>query len=139
MAWGAAFQGIQSLGSAYLGYRASKGGGTARPGLPALTASAAGLGLAAVGGAVVRTGIRGARSITNSAISYCRKHPAWCSTIGGIAAVEGLVGSGQLPIVKRRRARGISASELRSFRRVARFFRGYCPTVRRYGKSKSCR
>lgn len=77
-------------------------------------------------GYAVGRGIAGARAITRSAMTYCRRHPQWCSTIGGIAAVEALVRDGQLPVTKRRRAKGISGRELQAFRRVSRTLNKWC-------------
>jgi hypothetical protein len=66
-----------------------------------------------------------------AASSYCRRNPQWCATVGGMAAVEAMIRSGQLPAPKRRRGRGITATELRNFKRVARFTSKYCAPVRR--------
>lgn len=74
---------------------------------------------------------RKARTIARAAAALCIKHPQWCSTIGGVAAVGAMMESGQLPIPKRRRGRGLTPRDLRSFRRVARLIRGFAPTVRR--------
>lgn len=87
--------------------------------------------VARVGGAAVRVGVAGARRVYNAAAGYCRRHPQWCSTIGGIAAVEAMIGRGELPIPKRRRGKGISATELKNFKRVAKFTSQYCAPVRR--------
>lgn len=70
----------------------------------------------------------GARTIVRSAMSYCRRHPGWCSSIGGLAAVEALVSGGQLPPIRHRRARGISGRELSSFRRVSKTLNKWCKT-----------
>jgi len=70
--------------------------------------------------------LRGARTAARSAMAYCKRHPAWCASIGGLAAVEGLVSGGQLPPVKRRRARGITGRELSSFKRVSRVLNNWC-------------
>ncbi len=78
-------------------------------------------------GMVVGAGLRGARAIYNSAATYCRRHPQWCLASGGIGAVAGMIQSGQLPPVKRRRRRGISASDLSKFRRVASFLYRWGP------------
>jgi hypothetical protein len=72
-----------------------------------------------------------ARAIARGAAALCAKHPQWCSTIGGVAAVAGMMESGQLPVPKRRRGRGLTPRDLRSFRRVARLIRVFAPTVRR--------
>lgn|SRR5574341_21437 len=90
-------------------------------------------------GGLVRAGVGGAKAITRSAIGYCRRHPQWCSTIGGIAAVEGLISQGQLPPIKRRRGRGISATELRHFKRVVRFTSKYCAPVHRAMRAPAMR
>lgn len=71
------------------------------------------------------------RNIARAAAALCVKHPQWCSTIGGVAAVAAMMESGQMPIPKRRRGRGLSPRDLRSFRRVARLIRVFAPTVRR--------
>ena len=72
-----------------------------------------------------------ARQIARGAAALCIKHPQWCSTIGGVAAVGAMMESGQLPIPKRHRGRGLTPRDLRSFRRVARLIRVFAPTVRR--------
>jgi hypothetical protein len=72
-----------------------------------------------------------ARAIARGAAALCIKHPQWCSTIGGVAAVGAMMESGQLPIPKRRRGRGLTPRDLRSFRRVARLIRVFAPSVRR--------
>lgn len=100
--------------------------------------------LAGVGGAAVRVGVAGAKRVYQSAAAYCRKHPGWCQTIGGIAAVEAMIQNGQLPAMKSRRGRGITATELKNFKRVARFTSKYCAPVRRAMSApavrrKSCR
>jgi len=68
-------------------------------------------------------------TIIRSANVYCRRHPAWCAALpGGIAAVVDLVGSGSLPAIKRRRARGITAGQLSAFRRVSGILNKYAKT-----------
>jgi hypothetical protein len=74
---------------------------------------------------------KSAGRIFAAASSYCRRNPQWCATVGGMAAVEAMVRSGQLPAPKRRRGRGITATELRNFKRVAKFTSKYCAPVRR--------
>lgn len=74
-------------------------------------------------------GYRAGRAVgtaARSAMTYCRRHPAWCAGAGGLAAVEALVSGGQLPPVKRRRARGISGRELSAFRRVSKTLNKWC-------------
>ena len=73
-------------------------------------------------------GAMGARSIYNSAMSYCRRHPAWCASIG-IGGVVQLITAGSLPPIKRRRRRGISAGDLSKFRRVASVLHRWAPLV----------
>lgn len=94
---------------------------------------------AAAGGYIAR----GARAIGYSAVSYCRKYPGWCSTIGGTAAVEALIRNGSLPPIKRRRRRGLTPRDLASFRRVASLIKSYGPTARRVPSScaprRSCK
>jgi hypothetical protein len=105
-------------------------GGGARVALPRVIPGAG----AAVGGAVgvgARVAGRSATTIARSAIAWCKRNPAWCASIGGTAAVEALVASGDLPVIKRRRARGVSASELKAFRRVASIVRQHAPTARK--------
>lgn len=101
--------------------------GRALPAIPAL-----------VGGAA-RIGVTGAKRVYSAAASYCRKHPQWCSTIGGIAAVEAMIGRGELPIPKRRRGKGISATELRNFRRVVKFTSKYCAPTKRAMRAPAMR
>lgn len=120
---------------------AGMGGILAR--LPALGRVIPGVGSLA-GGAVVGTAIRGARTVARAASNYCRKHPQWCATIGGTAAIEAMINRGELPVPKRRRGRGITATELRNFKRVVKFTSKYCAPVQRARRapalrSKSCR
>jgi hypothetical protein len=127
----------------YGAYQASKrtslspmngGGGFMTTGARMAPTPGAGMGgmaaLPAIGyGAGVLVG-RG-RNIARAAAALCTKHPQWCSTIGGVAAVAAMMESGQMPIPKRRRGRGLTPRDLRSFRRVARLIRVFAPTVRR--------
>lgn len=70
---------------------------------------------------------RQARMLYESAARYCRTHPGWCQGIGGLAAVEALIRGGQLPVHRRRRrGRGISAREFRSFHRVHKLLSTFC-------------
>lgn len=76
---------------------------------------------------VAGTIIRGGRGAMASANAYCRRHPVWCSTLpGGLAAVADMVSGGQLPPIKRRRAKGISGTELKNFRRVSMLMNKWC-------------
>lgn len=94
----------------------------------------------AVGGAVVgttvRAGIAGARAILSSARYYCAKYPGWCISIGGLGAVQGMVQNGQLPVHRRRRARGITAGEFRGFRKVHKVLSGFCAPKMRIRKGR---
>lgn len=101
---------------------------TAMSALPQLPRLA---GVAGAAAGVAGVAVRGARTIAASASHYCRKYPTWCASIGGLAAVEALVGNGQLPPIKRRRRRGITPRDLQSFRRVAGLIKTYGPTARK--------
>lgn len=86
-------------------------------------------------------GVGGARAagyaagrVAGAAAAWCRRNPAWCSTVG-IAGIEAMLRSGQLPMTKRRRARGITGVELRAFRRVVRFTSKYCAPVHKAMKA----
>lgn len=63
------------------------------------------------------------RSVNRSASTYCRRHPAWCTQVGGLGAVANMVAGGQLPLTRSSRGRGISSRELRAFRKVHRVLR----------------
>lgn len=86
--------------------------------LPRIIGAGAGMVVGAVG--------LGARTVMRSATTYCRRHPAWCAQIGGTAAIAAMIQGGQLPTIKRRRARGISATEFRGFRRVHNVLKDFC-------------
>jgi len=96
-------------------------------------------GAGALVGGIAGAGVRSARAITNSAVTYCKRHPQWCSTIGGIAAIEAMIGQGQLPVIKRGRGRGISASDLRKFKRVSRVLSRYCAPTKRAMRAPAMR
>jgi len=98
------------------------GAGAVSSFLPALPTIARGAGM------VVGTGVRLGRNVAASAMTYCRRHPGWCAAAGGLGAVEGMISSGQLPPIKRRRARGITGVELKNFRRVSRVLDRWCKT-----------
>jgi hypothetical protein len=85
--------------------------------------------LPAVAGAAVRVGMVGARSAMRGAITLCRRNPGWCSTIGGTAAVAAMIESGQLPAPKHRRGRGLSARDIRGFRKTVRLTRAVAGSV----------
>lgn len=80
-----------------------------------------------IGGAAVVG--RGAAALFRSANVYCRRHPAWCAAAGGLPAIAQMVGNGQLPPIKRARRKGISAGDLRQFRRVAGFLSKWGPVA----------
>lgn len=89
----------------------------------------------AAGGMVARS----AGSIMRGAATWCRKNPAWCAQVGGTAAIAGMIQDGRLPMPKRRRGRGISSRDLRSFRRVNNLLSAVCKTpVPRGPRRKSC-
>ena len=63
--------------------------------------------------------------------------------VGGGAALGALTGMDGAPR-RRRRSRGLTAAELRGFRRTAKLIKDFCPTVRKIpraalGGRKSCR
>jgi len=91
-------------------------------------------GLAPIAGAAVRVGVAGARTAMNAAIAWCRRNPAWCASVGGTAAVAAMVESGQLPKPRRRRGRGLSGRDLRSYRRVHNLLAGFCAPKARIRK-----
>jgi len=149
---------LTTAGTAYSAYQAAKSMSAAPPAFPGIGGltpmpgagvNFAGMGslipaVGRVGGTLARVGVAGAKRVYQSAASYCRKHPGWCQTVGGIAAVEAMIQSGQLPATKSRRGRGITATELKNFKRVARFTSKYCAPVRRAMSApgvrrKSCR
>lgn len=105
---------------------------TAFPSMPSLAMgmSAGGPAFSALG-QIGGTIVRGAGAFAKKAVDLCKKYPQWCSTIGGTIAIEAMLRSGQIPMPKRRRGRGITATELKNFKRVARFTSKYCAPVRR--------
>jgi hypothetical protein len=105
------------------------------PAMGALPGAARAAGTLATGAYAVG---RAAGRIYGSAARYCRTNPGWCQSIGGIAAVEGLIRSGQLPVHKGRRGRGITARELRSFRKVHGVLGKFCAPRMRIKRRKSC-
>jgi hypothetical protein len=128
------------IGATIAGGIAGSFGGSAQPGSGAQVASMAALPsigtVGTVGGAVARAGVAGARAIIASARYYCAKYPGWCISIGGLGAVQGMVQNGQLPVHRRRRARGISASEFRGFRKVHKVLSGFCAPKMRIRRRK---
>lgn len=143
---GTAAAAVGTVASAYYGAKAVGNVGSAAPVIPGAgqqlttagmfpslggVGTALGRSLPALAGGAVRVGVAGARRVYSAAAGYCRKHPQWCQTIGGIAAVEAMIGRGELPIPKRRRGKGITATELKNFKRVAKFTSKYCAPVRR--------
>lgn len=82
---------------------------------------------AVVGGAVVVG--RTAQGLFRAANVYCRKHPAWCAAAGGVPAVAQMVGDGRLPAPPKRKRKGISATDLQKFRRVASFLSKWGPVA----------
>lgn len=78
-------------------------------------------------------------AVARSAATYCRRHPAWCATIG-LTGVAELVSSGSLPPVKRRRSRGITGTELKNFKRVSGVLNRWCkvPAPTQRARRKVC-
>lgn len=95
--------------------------------------------LPALGGAAVGAAVRGGGALMRGATTWCRRNPAWCAQVGGTAAVAAMIGDGRLPMPKKRRGRGLSARDLRSFRRVNNLLAAVCKTpVPRGPRRKSC-
>lgn len=95
-------------------------GGGALDALPAI--------LGRTGGAVVR----GAGQFVSRATTWCRANAAACAAAGGVTAVAALMESGVFRGGgRRRRRRGITPTDLKSFRRVANLIRSYSAPVRR--------
>lgn len=98
---------------------------------------AGGRGGGIIGGAIgtvggMARGIGGrVASAARGAAAMCARYPQWCVAAGGVAAIAGMMQSGQLPIPKRRRRRGITPRDLQSFRRVAGLIKSYGPTARK--------
>lgn len=113
-----------SLAQISAAHRMAPAAGPQTVAFPALGAIAGTVGRAA--GIAVGAVSLGVRAVSRSAAAYCRRNPAWCAQIGGVAAVAALVQNGQLPPMRRRRARGITASEFRGFRRVHATLSGFC-------------
>lgn len=108
--------------------------GTQPAGLVALPA------LPAVGGAVVAGGrllAAGAGAVARGAVAWCRRNPAWCASVGGTAAVGAMIQEGRLPMPRRRRGRGLTARDLRSFRRTVRVIRGVSQSVGLQGRGRT--
>lgn len=127
---GGALGGLGMLGARSAA--ASMAGPAIGAAFPSLGGIAARLGLGTAGGAVVAGGMAVARSgaaIARGAVTWCRRNPAWCANIGGTAAVAALIESGQLPLPRRRRGRGLSARDLRGFRKTTRLIRQVAGSV----------
>lgn len=128
---------LSSLAGQYFAYRSGQaatpgGGGIIQTmgALPPVLRAGAGAAIGAVGGVAVRS----ASSAMRAAVTWCRRNPAWCANIGGTAAVAAMVSSGQLPAPRRRRGRGISSRDLRSYRRVHNLLAGFCAPKARIRK-----
>lgn len=140
---------LMTAATAYGAYQSLKAPsvGSVSPGagsvmaLPQLGSSFAPMGMLSPGtiAGAGRAVVAGGRAVARGAVSLCRKYPQWCSTIGGTVAVEALMHSGQIPVPRRRRGRGISAHELKAFKRVARFTSKYCAPVHRAMKAPAVR
>jgi hypothetical protein len=148
--------GVALAGAAYQAYTAAQPARLPSPVSPSLpllggvsqsfggpSMSMAGMLSPATAGRVLATGgrmvVAGGRSVARGAANLCRKYPQWCTTIGGTAAIEALMHSGQLPVPRRRRGKGITAHELKAFKRVARFTSKYCAPVHRAMKAPAVR
>lgn len=100
--------------------------------LPGVGGAGPAMALPALGPVVVaggRLAVAGARAAMRGAIAWCRRNPAWCSTVGGTAAVAAMIESGQLPMPRKRRGRGLSSRDLRGFRKTTRLIRQVAGSV----------
>lgn len=104
-------------------FAAQPGSGMVYPAMGALPA------IGAAAGTVARFGVGIVSRAGRGAIQLCRRYPQWCSTIGGTAAVAAMIESGQLPMPKRHRGRGLSARDLRGFRRTSRLMRQVASSI----------
>lgn len=88
-------------------------------------------GAGAIGGAVAVGGMamRGVGAAARAANAWCGRNPAWCVSVGGLPAVLSMVQSGQLPLMKRRRRRGLSGRDLRGFYKTSRLMRRVAGTI----------
>lgn len=93
--------------------------------------------LGPIAGAAGRVAVAGARSAMQGAVAWCRRNPSWCASIGGTAAVAAMIESGQLPMPRRRRGRGLSSRDLRGFRKTVRLIRATAGSVGLRGRSRS--
>ena len=123
---------IGQLGQAYFNYRAASSSGV-QPGGGMIQTMGALPPLARLGGAAIGTavgvGVRSAAAAMRGAIAWCRRNPAWCANAGGTAAIAAMIQSGQLPMPKHRRARGLSGRDIRGFRRTVRLMRATAGAV----------
>jgi hypothetical protein len=120
--------------SASQGVIAQPGTGGVTPVMASLPRIAGALG--GIAGTAVGAVTLGARTIYRSASIYCRRHPAWCAQIGGTAAIASMIQGGTLPPIRRRRARGISSSEFKGFRKVHKVLSGFCAPRMRVRKAR---
>lgn len=77
--------------------------------------------------------------INRAAGSMCSKYPQWCMQMGGVGQVAQAMATGQLPIPRRRRRRGITPRDLQSFRRVANLIKCYSAPVHRMRTARHCK
>lgn len=82
-------------------------------------------------------------AIKQRALPMIRRVLPGAGMVGGGAALGALTGMDGAPR-RRRRSRGLTAAELRGFRRTAKLIKDYCPTVRKIpraalGGRKPCR
>lgn len=83
-----------------------------------------------------RVAIAGARTAMRGAVAWCRRNPSWCASIGGTAAVASMIESGQLPMPKHRRGRGLTSRDLRGFRKTVRLIRATAGSVGLRGRAR---
>lgn len=135
---GAGLSAVQSRQTQIQQTRAARSSLTAMPG-GGMTSSLAPLtipALATMAGTAVRLGSTAVRS----AATWCARNPKRCALIGGLTAADAYLSqTGRLPPGDRRRSRGITARELRGFRRVARILHKYTAPVRSAMRSPALR
>lgn len=107
--WGSILRGIGGMAAGTTVTRAIPGAGA----------------VVAAGGAVGR----GVMSAARAANEWCRRQPAWCVTVGGVPAIMQMISSGQLPMPRRRRRRGLSPRDLRGFYKTSRLMRKVAGTI----------
>jgi len=115
--------------------------GTAGALMPVSLGALPGIGAAA--GTAVRIGVAGVRTGAQRAAAWCKANPKSCAALGGAAAAEAVLDAGGLlPGMKKKRyrSRGITASQLKGFRRVHGVLSKFCaPRMKIRRRAAPCR